>query len=143
MTAVDTCLKNKETSSNLQILPPAAFCFKEEGVLANHPPSCHPWRVFGCLENRKERERKLKQEEAGKYELKASQKFIVMLIDCHLLQTEAYICSEKGKLQNNMKQQNYSEGRKEKNQNGVFWIKNRATIFAMHSEFRYDSENSL
>ena len=39
--------------------------------------------------------------------------------DVHLLQTKAYICSEKGKLQNNMKQQNYSEGRKEKNQNGV------------------------
>ena len=53
-------------------------------------------------------------------EMKASpQKFIVEVIDVHLLQTEAYICSEKGKLQNNMKQQNYSEGRKEKNQNGV------------------------
>ena len=48
-----------------------------------------------------------------------SQKFITEVIDVHLLQTEAYICSEKGKLQNNMKQQNYSEGRKEKNQNGV------------------------
>ena len=46
-------------------------------------------------------------------------KFITEVIDVHLLQTEAYICSEKGKLQNNMKQQNYSEGRKEKNQNGV------------------------
>ena len=53
-------------------------------------------------------------------ELKASpQKFIAEVIDVHLLQTEAYICSEKGKLENNMKQQNYSEGRKEKNQNGV------------------------
>ena len=48
-----------------------------------------------------------------------SQKFIAEVIDVHLLQTEAYICSEKGKLQNNMKQQNYNEGRKEKNQNGV------------------------
>ena len=45
------------------------------------------------------------------------------MIDFHLLQTKAYICSEKGKLQNNMKQQNYGEGRKEKNQNGVVWIK--------------------
>ena len=53
-------------------------------------------------------------------ELKASpQKFIAKVIDVHLLQTEAYICSKKGKLQNNMKQQNYNEGRKEKNQNGV------------------------
>ena len=58
-------------------------------------------------------------EDAGKRELKASPKFIVMLIDCHLLQSEAYICSQEGKLQNNMKQQKYSEGRKEKNQNGV------------------------
>ena len=53
-------------------------------------------------------------------ELKASpQKFIAEVIDVYLLQIDAYICSEKGKLQNNMKQQNYSEGRKEKNQNGV------------------------
>ena len=68
----------------------------------------------------REKERKWREKEKrGKRELKASQKFIAMLIDCHLLQTEAYICSEEGKLQNNMKQQNYSEGRKEKNQNGV------------------------
>ena len=61
---------------------------------------------------------KQKMKNAG--ELKASpQKIIAEVIDVHLLQTEAYICSEKGKLQNNMKQQNYSEGRKEKNQNGV------------------------
>ena len=60
------------------------------------------------------------KEKSGKRELKASQKVITMLIDAHLLQTEAYICSEKGKLKNNMKQQNYSKGRKEKNQNRVF-----------------------
>ena len=66
----------------------------------------------------KESVRKEKKRETG--ELKASpQKFIVELIDVHLLQTEAYICSEKGKLKSNMKQQNYNEGRKEKNQNGV------------------------
>ena len=62
-------------------------------------------------------------------ELKASPKFYCEVIDCHLLQTKAYICSEKGKLQNNMKQQNYSEGRKEKNQNEVVWIKNRSRKF--------------
>ena len=60
-----------------------------------------------------------KKRETG--ELKASPKFIVMFIDVHLLQTEAYICSKKGKLQNNMKQQNYSEGRKEKNQKRCFF----------------------
>ena len=52
-------------------------------------------------------------------ELKAFPKIYYEVIHCHLLHTEAYICLEKGKLQNNMKQQNYSEGRKEKNQNGV------------------------
>ena len=59
----------------------------------------------------------MKQREMG--ELKASPKIYYEVIDCHLLQIEAYICSGKRKLQNNMKQQNYSEGRKEKNQNGV------------------------
>ena len=62
----------------------------------------------------------MKQQRKKTGELKAfPQKFIAEVIDVHLLQTKAYICSEKGKLQNNMKQQNYSEGRKEKNQNGV------------------------
>ena len=68
-------------------------------------------------------EKKGKENEAEKKretgELKASPKIYCEVINVHLLQTEAYICSEKGKLQNNMKQQNYSEGRKEKNQNGV------------------------
>ena len=59
----------------------------------------------------------MKQREIG--DLKASPKIYYEVIDVHLLQTEAYICSEKGKLQNNMKQQNYCEGRKETNQNGV------------------------
>ena len=59
----------------------------------------------------------MKQKKTG--ELKASPQIYYEVIDCHLLQTEAYICSEEGKLQSNMKQQKYSEGRKEKNQNGV------------------------
>ena len=42
VTAVDICVKNRGTFSNLQILHPTAFCFKEERVLAAHPPSCHP-----------------------------------------------------------------------------------------------------
>ena len=50
----------------------------------------------------------MKQRETG--ELKASPKIYYEVIDCHLLQTEAYICTENGKLQNNIKQQNYSEG---------------------------------
>ena len=103
--------------------------------------------VFGSQEN--ERKKREKRAETG--ELKAfPPKFIMMLIDVHLLQTEAYICSEKGKLQNNMKQQNYSEGRKEKNQNGDVWIKNRSrkfslcTVnFAIIAKIRYDSEISL
>ena len=74
-----------------------------------------------CLAAKKKREsgEKNKKKRAGKRELKASPKIYYEVIDVHLLQTKAYICSEKGKLQNNMKQQNYSEGRKEKNQNSV------------------------
>ena len=66
------------------------------------------------------KENETEKRENGKTgELKASPKiYYNEVIDCHLLQTEAYICSEEGKLQNNMKQQKYS-GRKEKNQNGV------------------------
>ena len=93
-------------------------------------------------------EKKGKENEAGKKretgELKASLKIYCEVIDVHLLQTEAYICSEKEKLQNNMEQQNYSEGRKEKNKKWSRLDQNQEqTIFAMHSDFRYDSENSL
>ena len=90
-------------------------------------------------------EKKGKENEAEKIgELKASPKIYCEVIDVHLLQTEAYICSEKGKLQNNMKQQDYNEGRKEKNQKRRrLDQKQEQTIFAMHSDFLYDSENSL
>ena len=77
----------------------------------------------------KENETEKKREQESR---KLLQKFIADLIDVHLLQTESYICSEKGKLQNNMKQQNYSEGRKEKNQNRVVWIKNKSRQFSIY-----------
>ena len=68
---MSACVKNRGTSLSLQILHPTAFCFKEEGVLAAHPPSCHPRRVFGCPESAKKmRENEEKVRKAG--ELKAS-----------------------------------------------------------------------
>ena len=75
--------------------------------------------MFGWPENAKKmREKGVENEKRGRAE-SFSPKIYCEVIDVHLLQTEAYICSEKGKLQNNMKRKNYSEGRKEKNQNGV------------------------
>ena len=63
-------MKNREPSS-LKILYPAAFHFKEERVLAAHPPSCHPRRVFGCPKSgKKMRENGEKVKKVG--ELKAS-----------------------------------------------------------------------
>ena len=53
-------MKNNGTTSSLKISPPAAFYFKKEVVLAAHPPSCHPWRVFGNQE--RERKRREKRE---------------------------------------------------------------------------------
>ena len=62
-------MKKREPSS-LKILYPTAFHFKEERVLAAHPPSCHPWRVFGCPESgKKMKENGEKVKKAG--ELKA------------------------------------------------------------------------
>ena len=51
-------MKNSRTCSLPQNWYPVAFLFKDEGGLAEHPPSCHPRRVFGCPENGKENERK-------------------------------------------------------------------------------------
>ena len=80
-----------------------------------------------------------KKRETGK--LKASPKIYYEVIDVHLLQIEAYICSKKGKLQNNMKQQNYCEGRMEKNKKrSRLDQKQEQTIFVMHNDFRYHSE---
>ena len=119
MSAVSTYVKSRGPPV-AQILHPAAFHFKEGRVLAEHPLICHHQGVFGRLESAKKMREKGNREKQKRGELKASpQKLITEVIDCHLLQIEAYICSEEGKSQNNMKQQNYSEGRKEKNQNEV------------------------
>ena len=42
-------MKNMEPSACLRILHPIAFFFKEKEVLAAHPLSCHPRRVFGLV----------------------------------------------------------------------------------------------
>ena len=56
-----TCVKNRGP----------LVAFKEKRVLAAHPPSCHPRRVFGCPESAKKmREKGEKVRKAG--ELKAS-----------------------------------------------------------------------
>ena len=49
----DAYVKNRGTFSNLRILHPAAFCFKEEGILAEHTLICHHLGVFGCPESAK------------------------------------------------------------------------------------------
>ena len=58
------------TSSSLKILHPAAFRFKEKQVLAAHPPSCHPRRVFGGPEKieKKMREKGAADEKRGRAE---------------------------------------------------------------------------
>ena len=62
-------MKNSGTTSSFKISPPAAFYFKKEVVLAAHPPSCHPWRVFGNQE--RERKRREKRENRKNKKLSA------------------------------------------------------------------------
>ena len=52
-------MKKRGTTSSLKISSPAAFYFKNEVVLAVHPPSCHPWRVFGNQERERKRKEKI------------------------------------------------------------------------------------
>ena len=62
---VNTYVKNMEPLS-LPLDPlPVAFSFKEEGVLATHPLSCHPQRVLAS-EKMKENERKCKRDKKNK-----------------------------------------------------------------------------
>ena len=80
---VSTCVKTMRTSSCLSILHPTAFSFKEDRVLAAHPPSCHPRRVFGYLESERKQEKLEKERE----ELKASRLKILFMkkspLQCH------------------------------------------------------------
>ena len=62
-------MKSRGTTSSFKISPPAAFYFKKEVVLASHPPSCHPWRVFGNQE--RERKRREKRENWKNKKLRA------------------------------------------------------------------------
>ena len=95
--------------------------------------------MFGCPESSKKMREKGNREEQKWGRAESCSPKIYCISDS--LQTGAYICSEKGKLQNNMKQQNYSEGRKEKNKKrSRLDQKQEQTIFAMHSDFRYHSE---
>ena len=55
-------------SSSLKITYPTAFHFKEERVLAAHPPSCHPRRVFGCPESERKGEKARKNGKERKAE---------------------------------------------------------------------------
>ena len=57
---MDISVSKAKNTLNPKISPPAAFYFKKEVVLAAHPPSCHPWRVFGNQE--RERKRREKRE---------------------------------------------------------------------------------
>ena len=52
MTAVDTCVKNRGPLVAFRSTP-NTFYFKEERVLANHPPSCHPQRMFDAQKMKK------------------------------------------------------------------------------------------
>ena len=62
-------MKSKGTTSSFKISPLAAFYFKKELVLAAHPPSCHPWRVFG--NQKRERKRREKRENWKNKKLRA------------------------------------------------------------------------
>ena len=68
-----------EPSACLRILHLVASYFKEERVLVAHPSSCHPWRVFGYLENERKGE---KVGETGKEAgaLKASRQKEILLM---------------------------------------------------------------
>ena len=72
--------------------------------------------MFGSLE----KERKwIEKDKSGKRELKASPKFIAMLIDCLQTLTLAYIVCRAREITKTNQKKGYYKGRKEKNQNGV------------------------
>ena len=64
-------MKNMEPSACLRIQHPVAFFFKEKEVIATHPLSCHPRRVFGSLESERKGD-EMREIEKEWEELKAS-----------------------------------------------------------------------
>ena len=65
---MNTCVVSIRTLCYAQFPCPIAFLFKEERVLAAHPPSCHPWRVFGCPVSEKKKRKRDKRRKSGKAE---------------------------------------------------------------------------
>ena len=63
---VSTCVKNVELLILLSILCPMTLYFKEEVVLATHPPSFHPRRVFDNRENGRKEKKMREKESYGK-----------------------------------------------------------------------------
>ena len=105
-------MKNMETSS-LKILYPTAFHFKEERVLAAHPPSCHPRRVFG----NQERERKMRESGGKRKEAGTAPAYFINQKKLSLVTVHRCLYTAPAK-------QNYKKNQNQKLLQGIKWEKN-------------------
>ena len=79
-TTTITCVETVRNPQHSWNPPPVTFVFKDEGGLATHPPSCHPQRVFGCLENERKWE-KVRENEKRRESLKLPAKIKLLLME--------------------------------------------------------------
>ena len=86
------------------ILYPAAFYFKEERVLAAHPSSCHPWRVFGCPENERKWEKVREKGKSGRVESFLPNLLISRKVVSVTVQLELIYCPQPSKITKNQNQ---------------------------------------
>ena len=63
---INVSIKSKRTIGLPHIQSPVALLFKDEGVLANHPLSCHPQGVFGRWESARKGKKMKKKKKSGK-----------------------------------------------------------------------------
>ena len=64
ITCVET-VRNPHNPWNPWNPPPVTFLFKDEGILATHPLSCHPQRVIGSLESERKGEKMRENKRSG------------------------------------------------------------------------------
>ena len=63
---INVSIKSKRTVRLPKIQCLVALLFKDEGVLSNHPLSCHPQGVFGMWESARKGKKMKKKKKSGK-----------------------------------------------------------------------------
>ena len=93
-----TCVETMRKPQNPWNPPPVTFLFKHEGILATHPLSYHPQRVFGSRENERKKEKDRENKRSGKIPTEKNVLLIKVLRCLYKVLSGGYILPKTSKI---------------------------------------------